>query len=242
MAVEVTILRSSDEEHRILTENIRDARAGGGPVRLLEAGCGHHWWLRPEGVPLHITGVDTDADALRIRRTEHGDLDDEILGDLRTVSLPVESFDVVYCSFVLEHVEGAEQALDSMAAALRPGGRMIIRVPDGDSVFGFFVKHSPFRTHVLYKKYIERKPHAGEPGHAPYPTVYEAVVSVRGMRDWAARNDMKVVAEYGTNSYLNVFGKLKPLASSVINLIAKLSGGRLAGTHNNIGYVMVKPA
>lgn len=242
MAVEVPILRDSGEEHRILTDNIREARSEDGAVRLLEAGCGHHWWLRPDGVSLHITGVDTDADALRIRREEHGDLDDEILGDLRTAPLPAESFDVVYCSFVLEHVEGAEQALDAMAAALRPGGRMIIRIPDGDSVFGFLVKHSPFRAHVLYKKYVERKPHAGEPGHAPYPTVYEPVVSVRGMREWADRHNMKVVAEYGTNSYLNVFGKLRPVAAFAVKLIAKLSRDRLSATHNNVGFVMMKPA
>jgi SAM-dependent methyltransferase len=241
MALEVPVLRSSAEEHRLLTDAIRESWTGSGPVRLLEAGCGHHWWLRPEGVTLHITGVDTDADALRIRRQEHGDLDEEILGDLRTVELPEASFDAVYCSYVLEHVEGAEKALDAMASALRPGGRMIIRIPDGDSVFGFLVKHSPFRAHVLYKKYVERKPHAGEPGHAPYPTVYEPVVSVRGMRDWAGRRDMKIVTEYGTNSYLNVFGKLRPLAATMIRLIARLSRGRLAATHNNVGFVFQKP-
>lgn len=241
MTIEIPVVRDSAQEHQILTDNIREARSGADPVRLLEAGCGHRWWLRPDGVPLHITGVDADADALRIRREEHGDLDDEVLGDLRSVDLPADSFDVVYCSFVLEHVEGAEQALDVMVAAARPGGRMIIRVPDGDSVFGFLVKHSPFRAHVLYKKYIERKPHAGEPGHAPYPTVYEPVVSVRGMRDWARRHEMKVVAEYGTNSYLDVFGPLRPVVAFGIRLFAKLSRGRLDGTHNNIGVVMVKP-
>jgi SAM-dependent methyltransferase len=242
MAVEVPILSGSHEEHELLVDSIRAAQTGQSPVRLLEAGCGHHWWLQPDGVQLHITGVDTDADALRIRREEHGDLNDEILGDLRTVPLPAETFDVVYCSYVLEHVEGAEQALDAMAAALRPGGRMIIRVPDGDSVFGFLVKHSPFRAHVLYKKYIERKPHAGEPGHAPYPTVYEPVVSVQGMHEWAARRGMKIETEYGTNTYLNVFGKLKKLVGLGVVAIAKLSRGRLSATHNNVGFVLVKPA
>lgn len=164
MAVEIRVLRDSREEHRILTDNIREAQSGDNPIRLLEAGCGHHWWLTVDDVPLQITGLDTDADAMRIRREEHGDLDEEILGDLRTAELPAASFDVVYCSFVLEHVSGAEQALDRMASALRPGGRLIVRVPDGDSVFGFLTKHSPHRSHVLYKKYIERKPNAANRG------------------------------------------------------------------------------
>lgn len=238
----IRVLDDSSEEHDLLTGNIRDARQGDAPVRLLEAGCGHHWWLKPEGVPLHITGIDTDADALRIRREEHGDLDDEILGDLLSVDLPNDAFDVVYCSFVLEHVHGAEQALDVMASALRPGGRMIIRVPDGDSVFGFFVKHTPFKAHVFYKRYVERKPYAGQPGHAPYPTVYDDVVSVRGLRDWAKRNGLTVATEYGTNRYLNVFGRLRPVVQFGIRVVAMLSRGRLAGTHNNIGFVFVKDA
>jgi SAM-dependent methyltransferase len=241
MAVEVHLMRDSAEEHDLLTDNIRMARQGAEPVRLLEAGCGHYWWLKPAGVPLEITGVDTDADALRIRREEHADLDAEILGDLRTVSLPRGVFDVVYCSYVLEHVEGAEQVLDRMADALRPGGRMIVRVPDGDSVFGYLTKHSPHRIHVLYKKYIERKPHAGEPGHAPYPAVYEPVVTVRGMREWARRQGMEVMAEYGMNFYLKVFGRLRPVAEFGVRMVAWLSRGRLTARHNNVGFVLMKP-
>jgi SAM-dependent methyltransferase len=240
MAAEVTLLANSEQEHELLTNSIREARVGDAPVRLLEAGCGHHWWLRPSGVELHITGVDTDADALRIRRTEHGDLDEEILGDLRTVELPPGAFDVAYCSYVLEHVQGAADALATIAAAVRPGGIMIVRVPDGESVYGFIVRHTPHRAHVWYKKYVERKPHAGEPGHAPYPTVYEPVVSVRGLREWATQNGFEIVHEYGSNSYLRVFGPLRPVVAGMLRLIARLSRGRLTANHNNVGFVLRK--
>lgn len=60
------------------------------------------------------------------------------------------------------------------------------------------------------------------------------------MRDWAARTDMKIVAEYGTNTYLNVFGKLRALAALAVRTIATFSRGRLSATHNNVGFVMVK--
>ena len=75
-----------------------------------------------------------------------------------------------------------------MVAALRPGGRLILRVPDGKSVFGWLAKHTPHVTHVWFKKYVERFPDAGKPGHAPYPTVYDDVVSAEGLREWARRS------------------------------------------------------
>ncbi len=81
-------------ERRVLTQALRDATPAEGPLRILEAGCGQRWPLRISDVNLHITGVDLDEDALFIRQTQRGDLDDAILGDLRTVVLPSEAFDV----------------------------------------------------------------------------------------------------------------------------------------------------
>lgn len=241
MGTELRQIRNRREEIDALTAVIAES-ALSGPVRILEAGCGHHWPIDLDGVERQITGVDLDADALRIRRDELHDLDEEILGDLQTVRLPQESFDVVYCSFVLEHVEGAESALTNLYRALRPGGAMIIKVPDGDSVYGFLTKHSPHRAHVWYKRYIEGHPNAGKPGHAPYPTVYDEVVSIRGLHGWARRHGMRVHDEYCSNSYLRAFGPLRPVAQAAVNAMGWLSGGRLAADHNNIGMVLVKEA
>jgi SAM-dependent methyltransferase len=239
---DVRVLRRPQQELDILYAALRESQRGDEPVRVLEAGCGHHWPLQDADVPLRITGVDTDADALRIRRDELGDLHDEIIGDLRTVELPVESFDVVYCSWVLEHIEGAEGVLDRFVNVLRPGGRLIIRVPDGDSVYGYLTKHTPHRLHVLYKRHIERRPHAGEPGHAPYPVVYDPIISVRGMRSWADRRGLLIADEYSLNFYLQAFKAFRPVVALGLRTIAALSLGRLSATHNNIGYVIVKQA
>ena len=70
------------------------------------------------------------------------DLSETIVGDLRTVALPAASYDVAFSTFVLEHVTGAEQVLDRMVAAIRPGGLLLVRIPDRDSVFGFITRHS----------------------------------------------------------------------------------------------------
>lgn len=219
---------------------IKESQQNGGPIRILEAGCGNYWPFRLDDTAVHITGVDLDAEALRIRHEERGDLDVEIVGDLRTVQLPPEAFDVAYCAFVLEHVPGAVGALDNMARALRPGGRLVVRVPDGDSVFGWLAKRTPHRTHVWYKRYVERKPHAGEPGHPPYPTVYDPVVSVSGMRAWASARNFRVRSEYCTNFYLDAFGPLRRAAGAAVAGVARCSLGRVSGTHNNLVYVLEK--
>lgn len=235
------VLASPEEENATLSDAAEGAHVPGRPLRVLEAGCGQQWPLSLS-VPVEITGVDADADALRIRRERHGDLHHEILGDLRDVPLPADAYDLVYCAFVLEHVRGARNVLNRLTDALRPGGRLIVRVPDGNSVYGFLTRHSPHSAHVLYKKYVQRKPHAGEPGHPPYPTVYDDVVSAEGMRDWATAHSMKIVDEYATNFYLRMFGPFRPLVASLIRLISLLSLRTLSATHNNVGFVFEKPA
>jgi SAM-dependent methyltransferase len=225
----------------MLSEAIR-ATARDGTVRLLEAGCGQRWDIAVPGVTLKITGVDLDADAMQLRLEREGDLEEWIVGDLRTVSLPPGQFDIVYCSYLLEHVAGAEQVLDRLIAALRPGGRLLVRVPDGDSVYGWAAKHAPFRLQVAYKRWIEGNPDAGKPGHAPYPVVYDPVVSLDGLRRYAQARGLRVVAEAGSNTYVtHVFKRAAPIAQAALNSVAAVSRGRLTATHNNLAVVLEVP-
>lgn len=81
------------------------------PLDILEAGCGSRWGIDLAGVEYTLTGVDICERDLEIRRNEIKDLDLAIVGDLRTVSLEENAYDIIYNSFVLEHVDGAEQVL-----------------------------------------------------------------------------------------------------------------------------------
>jgi SAM-dependent methyltransferase len=214
------------------------ATAQDGTVRILEAGCGQRWDIEIPGLTLKITGVDLDADAMQLRLEREGDLEAWIVGDLRTVPLPAGEFDVVYCSYLLEHVAGAEAVLDRLIAALRPGGRLVVRVPDGDSVYGWAAKHAPFKLQVAYKRWIEGYPDAGKPGHAPYPVVYDPVVSLSGMRRYAESRGLRIVVEVGSNTYLaGTFKRAAPAAQAVLNAVAAASRGRLTATHNNLAVV-----
>lgn len=233
-----TILDDWREELPLLSAAIGDCVGEDGMVRVLEAGCGQQWPIRMPGLKLHVTGVDADAEAMELRKSRQGDLDVAIVGDLRSVQLPTAAFDVAYCSFVLEHVAGAALVLDRLRAAVREGGRIVIRVPDRQSVYGATVRLTPHWMHVLFKKYAEGYAQAGSPGHPPYRTVYDEVVSIAGLREFAAVRRMTVLEEYGTNMAVEHLGRFRPVAEKAMRAIAAVSRGRLTATHQNICVVL----
>jgi SAM-dependent methyltransferase len=185
------------ERLRRIQEHIR--RQPNRPIAILEAGCGRKWPLQLD-VEYRLTGVDIDQDALNIRQNQSKDLDIGILGDLHSVNLPAASFDAIYSNFVLEHIEGAEGVLDNFVRWLRPGGIMILTVPDRDSVYGFFTRITPFKAHVLYKKYLAGDRDAGKPGHGPFRTFHDQVIGRRGLRAFAQSRGLSVLEECRFNS------------------------------------------
>ncbi|MCU0790793.1 MAG: class I SAM-dependent methyltransferase, partial [Nitratireductor sp.] len=150
------------EDEQIELERLVEAHARGRPrLKVLEAGCGREWYLRPEGVELEITGIDLDRAALEHRRDVRRDLHRAIHGDLKTAELPPGAYDVVYSSFVLEHVEGAETALENMVNWLRPGGLLIVRVPDLEGVQTFLARRLPRWVAVAYYRHAWKIKDAG---------------------------------------------------------------------------------
>jgi SAM-dependent methyltransferase len=226
----------------VFENRIREyAATQSGALRILEAGCGRQWYLHLEGIDFHLAGVDLNSDALRMRMEQVGDLDEGIVGDLREVTLEPEHYDMIYCSFVLEHVTGAEQVLDRLLAALKPGGMLLLRIPDGDSVYGFLARRSPFWLHVQYKRRIQRNKLAGKPGRGPFPTVYDSVVSWKGITDYCARNGLEVADAYSSNFHLDHFRGAAKIADNGMQLVAKASRGRLTADHSNLSLVIRKP-
>jgi SAM-dependent methyltransferase len=199
-----------------------------GPLRILEAGCGRSWTFKLS-VPYSLTGLDLDADALAARK----DLDQAVVGDLRTVDFPPHSFDVIYNAFVLEHVSGAQQVLERFLRWLAPGGMLIIKVPDRDSAYGFLTRMTPFWAHVLIYRYVLGVKWAGKPGHGPYRTYYDRVVSERGLREFCRRNGLPTPELYRMCSYAD-HGPVRFAAF----LTSMLSAGRLAWRHNNLLFIM----
>ena len=103
---------------------------GGGHV--LEVGCGQGAtlaWLREAGFAARTTGIELDPDAAAVAR---GHVDHLIEGDAEAAiaSLAAESVDLALCLDVLEHLVDPWRAMARLARALRPGGRVIVSVPN----------------------------------------------------------------------------------------------------------------
>jgi SAM-dependent methyltransferase len=127
---------------------------------LLDVGCNVGALLRhcAEVYPgMRLAGVDMNAAAVAQAHGTVPDADVRIAGADR---LPYAdaSFDCVTCIEVLEHVpaERRRDALAEMRRVLRPGGRLVLRVPH-DGLFAFLdVGNLRFRFPGLYRRLVTR--------------------------------------------------------------------------------------
>ena len=205
-------------------------------VQIIEAGCGWQWpkeFANPSAV---VIGIDTDTAALAKRK----DLTKTYVADIRTITLPRAQADVVYSSYVLEHVKGAEQALSNFVDWLKPGGIIILRIPDRDSAYGFLTRITPHWFHIAYYKYIVRWKNAGKKGFGPYPTFHEPVISRRGIRAFCAAHGCEILHEVRRCDYLR--GRSLALKKFVAMSVSALSLGSLSWRHNNLCLIIRKNA
>ena len=233
---------SYEEIDRLQSEAIlAHGRHLGHPLAILEAGCGQRWTIDLTGLVYTLTGIDLDPAALELRKTHARDLDVGICGDLCSVELAEASFDVVYSSFVLEHVPRADIALHNLVKWLKPGGLLILRLPDPTTVRGFFARSLPFWAHVWYYRYVNGVKSAGLPGHAPFPASYHPVIGRERLCAFLAARGVACVACYGD-------GFRREGSSNAVNAIIKgmsklaalLSFGRLNADYADALYIAVK--
>src|SRR6266581_2431470 len=240
MSREYPLVISEFSEQTVLIEDhIRGELHQAAPVRILEAGCGRKWPLDLKGIEHTLTGLDIDKAALDIRKNVTRDLDHTIHGDLRYADLGAGQFDLIYSSYVLEHIKEAEAVLQNCSKWLRKGGLLILLIPDADSVRGFITRITPHWFHVLYYRYVLRLPNAGKPGYGPYVTYYAPVVSRRGIREFCEKHHFKISEERGSRSYLGQ-GVVAVLSRALTRVIAWLSLGRLKDNHADLMYILKK--
>ncbi|UCF79208.1 MAG: class I SAM-dependent methyltransferase [Candidatus Eiseniibacteriota bacterium] len=210
-------------------------------IHVLEAGCGTAWNLDLGTLDFVLTGLDVSEEALELRQHQQNDLDEIVVGDLQTIELSDAQYDMIYCSYVLEHVSGAEEVLNKLFRWLKPNRLLVLLIPDRDTVLGFITRCTPFWSHVFFYKYIRRLPNAGKPGQVPFQTYYDKVVSRRGIHDYCRSRGHKILLEYGhAFNSSRTFGVFAPLLDILLKLIELISFRRLSSDHSGLVYVIEK--
>lgn len=111
---------------------------GGPPTAVLDAGCGDGINLqfltrltKKHGWSSRVVGIDYSP--LRVGRARMTRGAAIVRGSLTALALGDCTFDVVLCNQVLEHVPNDHTALSELRRVLRPGGLLIVGVPNEGS-------------------------------------------------------------------------------------------------------------
>jgi hypothetical protein len=196
-------------------------------LAILEAGCGWNDELDLDSVECSLTGVDDDLPELRARTRTRRDLDAWHLGDLRTVPMPPRTYDVVLASHLIERIAHAELVLDRFVAALKPGGLMLARFRDRDTVFG--------RVDRLLPQWLRPMLWRSE---QPPPAVYDRVASLEGMRWYCMMRGLVITEEYTSRDTMTGFGPFMGLLFRVVSVLAR---NRLTSAYSEVTLVIRKP-
>jgi 2-polyprenyl-3-methyl-5-hydroxy-6-metoxy-1,4-benzoquinol methylase len=217
--------------------------AGQEPVRVLEAGCGQY----PSEIGLdgraRIVGIDVSAPQLE--RNEWAD--EKILGDITTYDFDADDFDVIACWDVLEHLPDPDRALERFVHAVRPGGLVVVKVPNVLSGKGLITKLSPHWFHVLVYKHVFGYPNPGKDDSPPFPTFLRLSMAPKALRRFAERRGMSVemCGTYEADKQENVRKKVKltgvawRLARGFVRIV---TFGYVDPEATELIFVMRKPA
>jgi ubiquinone/menaquinone biosynthesis C-methylase UbiE len=135
--------------------------------RFLDVGCGAGYAMQRARTDkqCQVTGIDPDPGAHGVGRFEKDRIETNLTilqGKSEALPFNDESFDVVYMSHVLEHVDDEQKTLQEMLRVVKSSGVIIIGVPTAQMSLLNWISQVVFTTHIkLYEniRFIHR------PGH-----------------------------------------------------------------------------
>jgi len=124
---------------------IRDAAGERIHGKVFEVGVGLGQYLRRIQPEAELAvGLDVELD--RLQEANPG-TDGNLLAVGEAIPVADDTFDLVLCNEVLEHVTDDRRTVEEMLRVLKPGGRMVVFVPN---------RGYPFETHGIYRKGVYR--------------------------------------------------------------------------------------
>src|SRR5260221_240603 len=174
----------------------------------------------------HVTVVDIDED--QIRNNTYAQ--EPILGDIQTYRFAPDSFDLVICYNVIEHVPDVEAALLGFCCSLKQGGLILIGAPNPKSLSGYVTKYSPHWFHVWFYRHVRGDKSAGLPGCAPFLTHFHPLVTLSNLEAFARKHGLQVIyrKKYESPRYPEM-RRRKPLFAALVDAAAKAMNFFLPG-------------
>jgi len=154
-------------------------------MRILHAGCG---WdkknvSRPYIDTCKVVGVDLDN---RVASMFHSEFH---LGSLTAMPFESSSFDLIFCEYVVEHLEDPQGAFREMQRVLKPGGRMLLLTPNLYSYKTLAAAFTPQQFHI----WMGRLRYGRGQEADMYPTLYRCNTAAE-FRRLAREAGLEVVA------------------------------------------------
>lgn len=187
-------------------------------LAVYEAGGGSTSFLPPSILArADVTVVDIDKNQL----ANNSYAQHKILGDIQTHRFSRDSFDLVICYNVIEHLPDVEAALRRFCESLRSGGIVLIGAPNPASLSGVVTRFSPHWFHVWYYRAIMGIHDAGTPGEPPFPVYYHPLVSFDRLKAFARGQGLEVLFErtYESPRYPELRAR-KPLLGAIVDAAA----------------------
>ncbi|WGD53818.1 class I SAM-dependent methyltransferase [Bradyrhizobium sp. CB1650] len=161
-----------------------------GRLTTYEAGGGSSSFLPLDVLSRsHVTVVDIDEDQIR----NNSYAQEAILGDVQAYRFAPESFDLVICYNVIEHLPDVQAALLNFREALKRGGMILIGAPNPHSLSGVVTKYSPHWFHVWFYRHIRGIKTAGLPGEAPFATFFHPLVTLSKLDAFATAHGLEMI-------------------------------------------------
>jgi SAM-dependent methyltransferase len=161
-----------------------------GKLRVYEAGGGSTSFL-PSDILCRSEVAVVDIDAEQLRNNDYAQ--QAIRGDIQTHRFAPDSFDLVTCYNVIEHLPDVGAALTGFFHALKPGGLVLIAAPNPKSLSGVVTKYTPHWFHIWFYRHVLGKKHAGQPGQPPFPTFFHPLVLPARLIAFAEERGMRVM-------------------------------------------------
>lgn len=120
---------------------------------VLDVGCGAGYGaeLLNRAGAMEVVGVDNSATALDLARSNVSSGVTCELGDARELAFPDDSFDLVVCFELIEHVDDQARVLDEVARVMRADGLLVISSPNRDR----YMPGNPHHRHELLRDELQ---------------------------------------------------------------------------------------